>query len=195
MIAQGAEAMLRREGDALVKERIKKGYRIAEIDERLRKKRTKSEANILRAARRIINVPQVIAEGNYEIKMEFIGGELVKEVLNENNCIEISEKIAIAVARLHSYDIVHGDLTTSNMILKKNDLYFIDFGLAFFSKRTEDKAIDLHLLHEALESTHFAVLDDAWKTILKVYSEEYSEAGKVIKTLSEIEKRGRYRER
>lgn len=196
VIAQGAEAVLSREDEVLIKERIKKGYRIKEIDEKLRKRRTRSEAKLIREAKRIgIAVPNILDESDFSIKMDFIKGERVKEILNKNNYKEIGKKIAKSIAMLHDHDIIHGDLTTSNMILKNNEIYFIDFGLGFHSSRVEDKAVDLYLLHQALESTHFDILEETWKIILKTYKENYREAEKVIKTLDEIEKRGRYRKR
>lgn len=210
LIAKGAEAELRREGGTLVKERITKGYRLHEIDEKLRKRRTTTEARLLREARRAgVKTPQILEENATSIRMEFIDGEKVKDVLNGKNCEIISEKIGVAVAKLHSYNIIHGDLTTSNMIIvaeRKDDprrekepfrpsIWFIDFGLGFFSRREEDKAVDLYLLHEALESTHFSILDEAWDAVLDAYKEHYPGSNKVIKALLNVEKRGRYKER
>jgi len=191
-IAQGAEAILYRDGKKLVKDRIKKSYRIQEIDNRLRSRRTKLEARLLRKAKAIIYAPQVLNEDKFKIEMDFIDGEKVKDILDEKNCEQICDLIGRNIGSLHDYDIIHGDLTTSNMILKDADVYFIDFGLGFISKRAEDKAVDLYLLHEALESTHFDILEKAWKIILKAYRESYGDADKVIKTLQKIEKRRRY---
>ncbi len=189
----GAEAVLKREGDALVKERVKKGYRLSVIDEKLRKSRTRKEANLMREARRAgIFVPEIIEESEFSIKMKYIEGRQIKDVLDERNLAAVCRMIGEAAGRLHSNNIIHGDLTTSNMILSSG-LYLVDFGLGFSSSKTEDKAMDLHLLREALESTHFSIMEKAWGIILKNYA--YSEADKVIKTLSKIEKRGRYRER
>lgn len=196
IIAQGAEAVLEKKGNILVKKRVKKNYRIPEIDEKLRKRRTRLEAKLLREAKRAgIPVPQVKEESEFILKMDFINGEKVKDILNPENYEDIGKKIAEEIADIHSNHIIHGDLTTSNMILKDNKIYMIDFGLGFHSQKIEDKAIDLYLLHEALESTHFNVLKKIWKIILETYKESYIEADKVIKTLAEIEKRGRYKER
>ena len=196
IIAQGAEAVLEKKGNILVKQRVKKNYRIPEIDEKLRKRRTRLEAKLLREAKRAgIPVPQVKEESEFILKMDFINGEKVKDILNPENYEDIGKKIAEEIADIHSNHIIHGDLTTSNMILKDNKIYMIDFGLGFHSQKIEDKAIDLYLLHEALESTHFNVLKKIWKIILETYKESYIEADKVIKTLAEIEKRGRYKER
>jgi len=195
-IAKGAEATISLDGKEIVKERVKKGYRLPQLDEALRRRRNRSEAALLRAARRAgVLVPQVIEEGDFSIKMEFIGGDKVRDIISKENCVEISKNIAELITKLHGSNIIHGDLTTSNMILKGDTIFFIDFGLGFFSPRMEDKATDLYLLHEALESTHFNILEKAWDTILETYRHAYDEGGKVIKTLAEIEKRGRYKER
>lgn len=195
LIAKGAEAELRKDGNTLVKERISKGYRLKELDEKLRKRRTALEARLLREARRAgVLTPQVLEEGKTSLVLEFIEGAKVKDLLSKN-CADISEKIGEAVAKLHNFDIVHGDLTTSNMLINDKGLWLIDFGLGFISKRSEDKATDLYLLHEALESTHFDVLEEAWSAILDSYKEHYQDSGKVIKALSDVEKRGRYKER
>ena len=196
LIAKGAEAELRKEVNTLIKERIAKGYRLTEIDERLRKRRTALEARLLTQARRAgVNTPKVIEEGKTSLMLEFIDGQKVKDILKKDNSIEIAGKIGQSIAKLHEFDIIHGDLTTSNMILKDSELFLIDFGLGFISKRPEDKAVDLYLLHEALESTHFDILDNAWTSILSTYESNFSDSSKVIKALSDVEKRGRYKER
>ena len=195
-IARGAEARITREGETVVKDRIVKGYRLKEIDERLRKRRTRIEASLIRAARRAgVHVPSILEESDFSLKMQYIEGKKIKDVLEKESLEDLSAKIGQSIARLHIYDIVHGDLTTSNMILHKGTVFFIDFGLGFQSKRIEDKAVDLSVLHEALESTHSELKEDAWKIVLAAYRKEFQEAEKVIKTLHEIEKRGRYRER
>ena len=215
-IAKGAEAELNLEDGVVVKDRIKKGYRLPELDEKLRKRRTSNEAKLLREARRAgVLTPQVLEEDKTTLKLEFIDGKKVKDVLNAKNCKAICEEVGRCVALLQSYDIIHGDLTTSNMIIKiageldskvkkkpaisssnsSFSIYFIDFGLGSFSKRDEDKAIDLYLLREALESTHFLILEEAWKSVIEAYKSNYQDSNKVIKALSDVEKRGRYKER
>ena len=81
------------------------------------------------------------------------------------------------------------------MIVKDGKIWFIDFGLGFISKRDEDKAVDLYLLREALESTHFMIIEKAWKAVIDSYKSHYQGSNKVIKALSDVEKRGRYKER
>ena len=171
-----------------------------ELDKEIISRRTKTEAKMIWEARRAgVVTPSIFEENSSEIRMSLLSGERIKEKLDERNFTEIMEKIGQAIVKLHSYDIIHGDLTTSNMFFVdgngKKEIALIDFGLSFFSNRPEDKAVDLHLLKEALESTHFDVSESTWKTLLKVYRENYPEANKVLGALRSLEKRGRYVEK
>lgn len=58
------------------------------------------------------------------------------------------------ILRLHNVNIIHGDLTTSNMMISNDKLYLIDFGLAYTKPNAEDKAVDLYVLERAFVSTH-----------------------------------------
>lgn len=197
VLARGAEAVLYLDKDGnLVKERIEKGYRAPQLDKKLRSRRTRLEAKLLREARRAgVATPQVSDVGEDKITMEFVDGDRIRGFLNEENYEHLAKKIGVLIATLHQFDIIHGDLTTSNMILKNDELYLIDFGLGFISSKAEDKAVDLYLLYHALESTHWQIFKNMWRIILKTYNKHYEGAEKVIKTLFEIEKRGRYKER
>ena len=193
IIQQGAEAIIYRDGDKLIKERIPKCYRIKEIDDKIRKLRTRSEGRLLMKAENTPNVFLVDCD-KYIIEMEFIDGELVKDVLNGLNVHERKElcrEIGVNVAGLHDNNVIHGDLTTSNMVVKEK-LYFIDFGLGFISSRIEDKAVDLHLLRRALEGKHYLIADGCFDFVLDGYknSPEYE---KVFKQLVKVEMRGRYK--
>lgn len=180
----------------LVKERVKKGYRLPRLDAELRKQRTLHEASLLNDARRAgVCTPQVLAASETSLRMEWLEGMRVKELLTAGNCEQVGQKIGAAIGKLHTYDIIHGDLTTSNMIMRREEVCFIDFGLGFHSPKVEDKAVDLFLLYHALESTHWEILQKTWAAILAGYSAQFGLAEKVVKTLAAIEKRGRYRER
>ena len=198
IIKRGAEAVLYLEDNNLVKERIKKGYRLQQIDIELRKNRTKKEAKLISEARRCgISTPRVISvdEKNNKILMDFIDGKRLKEFLNETNDENrkrVAENTGKSVGLLHRHGIVHGDLTTSNMILKDDKIYFIDFGLGEFSKRIESLAIDLSVLKEAFKSTHFKHLNLLWDSFIKGYKQTNDNFNKVLETLDNIEKRGRY---
>lgn len=205
MIKQGAEAKLFLDKlgdvDVIIKDRTEKKYRIKQIDETIRKSRTSLESRLLSEAKRAgILTPKIfdVDETNHKIIMEYIDGERIKELLNrtsknqiKNVCFEIGRMIG----KLHSAGIVHGDITTSNMIFKDGKVYFIDFGLGYFSKKIEDQGTDLLLLEEALKSTHFKIMDICWKNVINGYKKEYNEKGEVLKRVDEIKKRARYMKR
>jgi TP53 regulating kinase-like protein len=196
VIAQGAEAILRKEGNALVKERIKKGYRLQVLDEKLRKQRTRKESKLLEKSAKIIPVPKIkkVDEQTKEIEMEFLEGKKLSENLdNLPNAIEVCKQIGENIAKLHDANVIHGDLTTSNMILVDKKVYFIDFGLGFESYKAEDKAVDLHLIKQALEAKHFLHFEEFFKAILEGYkvSKNFKET---LKRFEKVEKRGRYKE-
>ena len=93
---------------------------------------------------------------------------------------------------MHNNNIIHGDLTTSNMILNK-EVFFIDFGLSFFSEKIEDKAVDLHLLKEALESKHSNIWERSYKAALDSYFKKAVDGRQVLERIKIVEKRGRYK--
>ena len=195
IISQGAEAIIYHRNNEIVKQRIKKSYRLLEIDEKLRKLRTRSEARILKKLQKIIPVPKLIKidENNKELVIEHIKGEKLSEALEKLNYEEICKKISENISKMHELDIIHGDLTTSNMIYKNNKVYFIDFGLSFHSKKIEDKAVDLHLLKQALESKHYTIAEKCFSVIIKNYKTQAHE--KILEQLKKVESRGRYKER
>jgi len=203
IIARGAEAVLFRDGSKLIKRRISKGYRIEEIDNKVRKLRTRSEAKILK---KLDFVPEVFDynDKKMEIEMEFIEGDLVRDILDnlgeterKKICIEIGEK----VGKIHDLDIIHGDLTTSNFILKQpfrkalaeSKVYFIDFGLGFVSSRIEDKATDMRLLKQALESKHYKNFEKSYGYILQGYKKSKNSKEVLDWLEKKVEKRGRYK--
>ena len=195
-IAQGAEARLFKAGNSVLKDRFIKSYRHPELDSKLRKSRTKKEAKILLKMNGLgIPSSEYISHDEKEMKIEmkFIGGDVLKNVF-DSDFEKYSKLIGKNIALMHKNNLIHGDLTTSNMILNDDVLHFIDFGLSFVSDKTEDKAVDLHLLKQALESKHFEVFEKAYKTALNEYSKHYEEAENIIKRLEVVEKRGRYKQ-
>jgi Kae1-associated kinase Bud32 len=198
IIKRGAEAILYLDDSQLIKERIKKNYRLKEIDEKLRKLRTRKEARLLNEAKRAgIETPKIFSvdEKGFKIAMEFVDGKRLKEFFNETDDESrkrVAEELGRQVGLLHKNGIVHGDLTTSNMILKDDKIFFIDFGLGDFSNRIENQAVDLSVLREAFKSTHFKHLDLLWESFIKGYKQTNDKFNKVLDTLNDIEKRGRY---
>lgn len=187
---KGAEAEVEIREQQVVKRRPEKKYRHPELDKKIRKERTETEEKLITEARKYgVSVPEAEKKDNSTIELEKIDGEKLKEVVEEKP--EILEELGENIALLHSTDIIHGDLTTSNAIADE-EVYLIDFGLSFRSQRTEDKAVDIHLLKQVLESSHPEAADDAWENFLKGYS-DYEESEKVLEQLEEVEQRGRYK--
>jgi TP53 regulating kinase-like protein len=197
VLQQGAEAKIILSDNLITKDRISKSYRIKEIDEKIRKQRTKAEKKLLEKASKIINAPDPFPLKEFnKIEMPFIEGKKLSDTLDFfllEKQKEICKIIGQQIAKLHDADIIHGDLTTSNMILKDNKVFFIDFGLGYISKKIEDKAVDLHLLKQALEAKHFTHWETLFENVLKGY-ESYKESQKVLERLKAVEKRGRYKE-
>ncbi|MCK4475957.1 MAG: Kae1-associated kinase Bud32 [Methanophagales archaeon] len=189
---QCAEAIVEIKGDLVYKSRIEKRYRVKEIDERIRKGRTKSEAKIISEARRKgVPTPIIFDISDYEIVMERIEGDLAREVINE----DISERIGEFVGVLHKNGIVHGDLTTSNIIVgRDNSIYFIDFGLSFIESSTEARGVDVHVFFQSLGGTHESY-EQLRESFIKGYRKTFTNAPQVLKRVTEIERRGRYVER
>jgi TP53 regulating kinase-like protein len=214
LIKQGAEAKIYaaefgelyfpwNDEKVIVKDRIPKRYRIGEIDRKLRKERTVREARILHRAKEAgVNCPYVyeVDIRNMRIVMEFIEGKRLKEHLEEvpmDERLSLCREVGRQIGRLHEAGIIHGDLTTSNMILRNGRLYLIDFGLAEFDRTLEAQGVDLHLLKRAMESTHYRWFEMGFAAVLEGYSEVRGEeaAERIKAKMNEIESRGRYRER
>jgi len=196
LIYKGAEAELYKTQylnlPAVEKVRIQKKYKIKEIDEKIRTTRTKTEVyNILRSEK-FIDVPKIydVDIEKSAITMQFIDGKKLKDYFQKANAPEIkklTKKIALSVSKLHKNNIIHGDLTTSNMILKDDKIFFIDFGLAQYTRKIEDKAVDLSVFKKMILSTHYDNFDLIWDTFTKTYTEK-----DVLQHLKTVEKRGRY---
>lgn len=196
LIKKGAEADIYLTSwygkEAISKIRKVKEYRNKYLDENIRKKRTINEANMLSNVKKFgINTPFLyfMDPVQAEIIMEYIEGNNVKDILSNNLAFNIGKYVAI----LHNNNVIHGDLTTSNFILKDNSLFVIDFGLSFFSERIEDKAVDLRLFKEVLSSAHIDLFEEAYQSFITGYSANTkNNINKILRVVGEIEKRGRY---
>jgi Kae1-associated kinase Bud32 len=200
IIRKGAEAEIRledwNERKVISKVRVRKGYRDTQLDERLRSQRIKTEVKLMTESRRLgISIPiiyDVDLNGN-KIVMEFVEGERVKDILESGYedksglCMRIGED----VGKMHAEGIAHGDLTTSNILLKEDRLYFIDFSLGEKTKEVEVLGVDLHLLREGFFSAHSQIFD-LFDEVLKGYLASHGEGSDVIQKMNDIESRGRY---
>lgn len=196
-IAQGAEAVLYRDRGTIIKERLSKAYRLPHLDEALRKFRTRREAKVLEKLEEL-NFPaphlRDFSDKRMSLVMDFIPGEKLREVLGEEDDYEtLAREIGNKVGLLHAKDIIHGDLTTSNMIKHEEtgELFLIDFGLSSFSDKNEDKAVDLHLLDRALESKHYQQYPGIFGKVLEGYRESNPGAAEVLKRFEQVQQRGR----
>mgnify|MGYP001563332352 CR=1 FL=1 len=122
----GAEATIIKDGETIIKKRERKSYRIPEIDEKIRRLRTRSEGKLLDRVSKLIDTPKIrkIDEKSKEILMNFVDGKRLSNSLDNfplDKQKEICGRIGESVAKLHSSNVIHGDLTTSNMIYVKDD--------------------------------------------------------------------------
>jgi len=200
LIKQGAEAELFKSNylgrQAVIKHRQRKKYREKNLDDRILKERIRTECNLLSKAKKSgIRTPIVwkIDLKQLEIVSEFISGKTLKEELLDSN--KNSEKLCREAGRLvgkmHSSNLIHGDLTTSNIILHDNVLVFLDFGLGSISEKIEDKAVDLLVFKKTFLATHYQIMGQ-WKTIEEAYSKEFSGGKSVLNHLAGVEARARY---
>ena len=181
---RGAEAVVTKGKllgrDIVVKERIKKNYRIQEIDQKLRKERTKAEARLLHKAKLSgVNCPVVFEVEDYKLTISFIDGERPK--MNAAEAKTAGEMLA----SMHSSDIIHGDYTPANLIKSGRKLFVIDFGLGFFSSDIEDKAIDVYTMRKALN-------DKAGAVFIEGYKMNNPKEKTVLKRVEDVKKRVRY---
>ncbi len=199
----GAEAFLFKEQwfgfDVIKKLRSPKKYRIKDIDNELRTNRTVTESRLLVAAKKAGVKTPIVFEVNLEdtsIIMEDIDGILVKEWLKNN--LEIEDKIELVksigsnVGILHANDIIHGDLTTSNILKQDEDLYFIDFGLGKISQAIEDKAVDILLMKKCFTSTHTELEKEFFFAFQEGYKITMQQAISVFKRAAKAEARARH---
>ena len=198
-IAQGAEAIIYKDNQTVIKERFSKKYRLAHLDESLRQFRTRRGAKILgRLEEMNFPAPHLLhfSDKRMSITMDFLPGEKLRDVLDKGDDFQqLGRKMGENIGLLHKENIIHGDLTTSNMIVHQSKLRFLDFGLSSFSEKIEDKAVDLFLLERALESKHHQLYPDIFNQVLEGYKESNPEAEEVLQRLEQVRSRGRNKTR
>ncbi|MFB6281070.1 MAG: bifunctional N(6)-L-threonylcarbamoyladenine synthase/serine/threonine protein kinase [Haloferacaceae archaeon] len=198
---RGAEAVVRIEGDRVVKVRRPKGYRHPDLDERLRRERTRGEARLTSGARRE-GVPTPVVHDVDVPEARLVFGFVGDRDLAAAPTPERARTVGGHLATLHRAGIVHGDPTTRNARIADGDgdgeerVYLIDFGLGYHSGHVEDHAMDLHVLRGSLAGTV-----DGAGPLLDAARAGYAEAapgegwtpGDVLDRLDAVEDRGRYR--
>jgi len=205
LIKKGAEASLylaKWHGRKVVmKKRLPKKYRLSRLDEQIRTYRTAHEPRLMHEAKKA-GVPTpiifLVDMKKATIIMEFVDGRQVKQLLDEvseSQRRQLCLKIGELIGRLHKHGIIHGDLTTSNMILDSDGkIFFVDFGLGEKTSELEARGVDLHLMRRALESTHFRFAEECFNAVIEGYSKVLGDnvTKKVLDKIGEIERRGRY---
>jgi len=185
----------------VIKVRIPKRYRPEGLDEQIRSYRTVHEPQLMHEAK-AAGVPTpliyMVNVAKASITMEYVEGQQIKQLLNkipkekqQKLCVAIGELIG----KLHRQGLIHGDLTTSNMILSsEGKIFFVDFGLGEKNIELEAEGVDLHLMKRALQSTHYHFWEECFRNVMCGYSSVLGaeQAEKVYEKIKEIERRGRY---
>jgi TP53 regulating kinase-like protein len=205
LMRKGAEASLFLEDwhgkKVIMKKRLPKNYRLSELDEQIRTYRTIHEPQLIHRAKEAgVPTPTVfmIDKKNSTITMEFVEGKQVKQVLNnlrQEERLRLCQYIGELIGRLHNHGIIHGDLTTSNMILTPyKKVVLVDFGLGEYSAELETRGVDLHLMKRAFQSTHYRYAGKCFNAVMEGYQRTVGKekAKDVLEKIKEIEKRGRY---
>ena len=205
LIKKGAEANLYLEEwqgrKVIMKRRPPKAYRLPQLDSTVRTQRTLHEPLLIHRAKEAgVPTPTIymIETADSNIIMEYVEGTQIKKTLDNmpsKERLQLCHHIGTLIGRLHKHGIIHGDLTTSNMILTRHGkIYFVDFGLGEISEESEIRGVDLHLMKRALQSTHHKFARECFEAVVIGYSEAVGNeiAVKVLVKVNEIERRGRY---
>jgi TP53 regulating kinase-like protein len=131
------------------------------------------------------------------ILMDFISGSQFKQLSGQiprSSLISQSRGFGKLIALLHEGNVVHGDPTTSNVIVDdKSRMWIVDFGLSEMNATIEMKGVDLHLIHRALETTHWDLQETMLDATLEGYIEVLGAAAEpILSRMKEIRERGRY---
>lgn len=211
LFQQGAEAKIYSSTliskPVIVKERFKKTYRHPVLDEKLTHRRTSQEVRSMARCRKAgISTPVVyfVDYTTHKIYMANVqNSETIKDVINskfgqdsDTDLDLLAQKLGAMLGKMHAIDVIHGDLTTSNMLLRAGqDIVLIDFGLSYISSLVEDKGVDLYVLEKALLSSH-PNTEQFFQTVLQSYvmaTESSEKAKEVLTKLDEVRLRGRKR--
>ncbi|MEM0113551.1 Kae1-associated kinase Bud32 [Metallosphaera cuprina] len=198
LIKKGSESLVyygRFQGiKSVYKVRISKPYRNPDLDRKINRERTASEAKVMFAALSSgVNTPAIlyVNPDSFTIVMEYLEGPTVKEIA-ERGSLDIFKEIGFMTGKMHLNGIIHGDLTTNNLILHDGEVFFIDFGLSKRSRDLEDIATEIHVFLRSLESVHVQIRDNAFSLFLEGYDEATKMRDEVLKKVEEIRLRGRY---
>lgn len=187
--------------ELVIKRRTKKNYRHESLDDSIRRERTFSEADTIHQAKVAgAKVPSIVGinlETN-SILMTHIEGTVLRDgldTMNRADAVELFQSLGAQIGLLHYAGIIHGDLTTSNIVVTKSgNPFIVDFGMSRRSSDPEDRGVDLHLLQRSITTSHVKNASPLIKALGRGYEET---AGEAIRQSSwakagEIARRGRY---
>jgi len=185
---------------AVFKFRKKLPYRLEVLDRAIRSQRTLHEADMIHRVKKVgVNSPSLyfVDPSDSLLVMEFVRGTRMKDLVSslpQGSSAPLFTELGRMVARLHSSGIMHGDLTTSNVIVEGEKLVMIDFGLSITTARLEDQAVDLRLIKETLTGAHSDMARGALDALFAGYEDVVGERRvcSVLRQLRDIERRGRY---
>jgi TP53 regulating kinase-like protein len=187
---QGAEAEITIQGEEVLKERPEKEYRHEKLDTRIREERTSEEVkNIEKARKHGVNIPETEKAGKTSMKQDRVKGDILKKILPSEP--ELMEEVGKNIGLLHGTGLVHGDLTTSN-IMYDGKIWLIDLGLSETTERIEDQAVDIYLLKKTLETSHPEQSTELWEGFKQGYR-DFEKSEEVLETMEEVQRRGRYK--
>ncbi len=179
--------------DAIIKNRVSKSYRTKHLDDKLRMERTKEEAKLLNDAKNYgVNTPYIYSVDleNYNIVMEKVDAIQLQDKIESSNISDLEallKNIGAMVKRMHDGEIIHGDLTTANILIKDKTPILIDFGLGKYSNLLEDYGTDLLVFKKSLTT----IIPEESEKLFGWFVDGYDDK-KVVKKIDEIERRGRY---
>nr|XP_057911171.1 EKC/KEOPS complex subunit TP53RK [Doryrhamphus excisus] len=216
LLKQGAEARIYKTlflgRPTIVKERFQKRYRLPLLEEKLTHRRTVQEVrSILRCRRAGISAPVVYfvdytshcifleeIQDSSTVRDHIASTQRSTSSVSDVSLECLAQMMGSTLAKMHDEDVIHGDLTTSNMLLRRPaghgecELVLIDFGLSSISALPEDKGVDLYVLEKAFLSTH-PNTEALFQKILKTYAASSKKSAAVLKKLDEVRLRGRKR--
>lgn len=211
LLKQGAEARIYRTTfcgrPAIIKERFRKTYRHPELDDAITTDRIKAEARALIRCRKLgVHAPavyQVDLARRRIVMQDLAESSTVREAvcrLSASDGAACAPLLALAgrlgrlLATLHAAGLVHGDLTTSNLLVDAalENITVIDFGLSVADGGPEELAVDLYVLERALLSTH-PDSEPLTAEVYRAYGEAWTGARAVLDKLDQVRMRGRKR--
>ncbi len=184
----------------VVKKRIPKAYRNTVLDSSIRRERTITESSLIHESRLAgVKCPSLFAVDleNTSIVMTYIDGSLARDSIDEmgrRKLVDIFTKLGEEIGLMHRGGIVHGDLTTSNLIISQDVPFVVDFGMAHRSVQVEDRAVDLHLMQRSIITSHGSNPTLCTSSFFKGYCKTIGNnmGAKVVAKAAEIGRRGRY---